>query len=337
MLLMIDNYDSFTYNLVQYFGELGADVRTFRNDEITIERSKRSSPTTSASRPARAAREAGISVPCCKHFAGKMPLLGVCLGHQAIGEAFGGKVIRAKQVMHGKVSTIETTQEGVFAGLPKHFDVTRYHSLAIERETLPDCLEVTAWTTTARSWACATRRWPSRACSSTPNRSCPNTAMRCWPTSSRRHDEAHRFSAFAAHSAQESAMSITPQEALTRCIEHREIFHDEMLHLMRQIMQGQMSPVMAAAILTGLRVKKETIGEISAAAQVMREFANHVTVRTARTSSTSSAPAATARTPSTSPPRRCSSPPPPARRSPSTATAACRRSRAAPTCSRRWA
>ncbi|AOY92633.1 aminodeoxychorismate/anthranilate synthase component II [Cupriavidus sp. USMAA2-4] len=147
MLLMIDNYDSFTYNLVQYFGELGADVRTFRNDEITLDEIEALGPDHICVSPGPCSpREAGISVAVLQHFAGKVPLLGVCLGHQAIGEAFGGKVIRAKQVMHGKVSTIETTQQGVFAGLPRHFDVTRYHSLAIERETLPDCLEVTAWT-----------------------------------------------------------------------------------------------------------------------------------------------------------------------------------------------
>ena len=120
MLLMIDNYDSFTYNLVQYFGELGEDVRTYRNDEITLD--------------------------VLREFAGKMPILGVCLGHQAIGEAFGGRVVRAQTIMHGKVSTIETDCKGVFADLPKHFVVTRYHSLAIERESLPDCLEVSAWT-----------------------------------------------------------------------------------------------------------------------------------------------------------------------------------------------
>ncbi|PWK32379.1 aminodeoxychorismate/anthranilate synthase component II [Cupriavidus plantarum] len=147
MLLMIDNYDSFTYNLVQYFGELGEDVRTYRNDEITIGEIETLKPDHIVVSPGPCSpREAGISIDVLKHFAGKVPLLGVCLGHQAIGDAFGGKVIRAKQVMHGKVSTIETTQEGVFANLPRHFDVTRYHSLAIERETLPDCLEVTAWT-----------------------------------------------------------------------------------------------------------------------------------------------------------------------------------------------
>jgi anthranilate synthase component II len=147
MLLMIDNYDSFTYNIVQYFGELGEDVRTFRNDEITIEEIEALNPDRICISPGpKAPAQAGISVEVLKHFAGKKPILGVCLGHQAIGEAFGGKVIRAKQVMHGKTSAIAHTGEGVFAGLPSPFTVIRYHSLAIERASLPACLEVTAWT-----------------------------------------------------------------------------------------------------------------------------------------------------------------------------------------------
>ncbi len=147
MLLMIDNYDSFTYNIVQYFGELGEDVRTFRNDEITIEQIEAMNPDRICISPGpKAPAQAGISVDVLKHFAGKKPILGVCLGHQAIGEAFGGKVIRAKQVMHGKTSAIAHTGEGVFAGLPSPFTVIRYHSLAIERASLPACLEVTAWT-----------------------------------------------------------------------------------------------------------------------------------------------------------------------------------------------
>jgi len=147
MLLMIDNYDSFTYNIVQYFGELGEDVRTFRNDEITIEQIEAMNPERICISPGpKAPAQAGISVEVLKHFAGKKPILGVCLGHQAIGEAFGGKVICAKQVMHGKTSAIAHTGEGVFAGLPSPFTVIRYHSLAIERASLPACLEVTAWT-----------------------------------------------------------------------------------------------------------------------------------------------------------------------------------------------
>lgn len=147
MLLMIDNYDSFTYNIVQYFGELGEDVRVYRNDEITIEQIEALNPDRICISPGpKAPAQAGISVAVLKHFAGKKPILGVCLGHQAIGEAFGGKVIRAKQVMHGKTSAIAHTGVGVFQGLPSPFTVIRYHSLAIERASLPSCLEVTAWT-----------------------------------------------------------------------------------------------------------------------------------------------------------------------------------------------
>ncbi|HEY9096737.1 MAG TPA: aminodeoxychorismate/anthranilate synthase component II [Hydrogenophaga sp.] len=150
-VLMVDNYDSFTYNIVQYFGELGADVTVVRNDEITVDEIQRRVDAKEVDRlvispgPCSPA-EAGISVAAIEHFAGQLPILGVCLGHQAIGAAFGGKIVRAKELMHGKTSTISTTQEGVFANLPEHFVVNRYHSLAIERDTLPECLKVTAWT-----------------------------------------------------------------------------------------------------------------------------------------------------------------------------------------------
>nr|WP_314547585.1 aminodeoxychorismate/anthranilate synthase component II [uncultured Massilia sp.] len=147
MLLMIDNYDSFTYNIVQYFGELGEDVRTVRNDEITLEQIADMDPDRICISPGpKSPIDAGVSVDVLKEFKGKKPILGVCLGHQAIGEAFGGKIIRAKQVMHGKTSKIAHTGEGVFKGLPSPFTVIRYHSLAIERASLPSCLEVTAWT-----------------------------------------------------------------------------------------------------------------------------------------------------------------------------------------------
>ena len=146
-LLMIDNYDSFTYNIVQYFGELGAEVEVFRNDEITVEGISARGPDRLVVSPGPCTpNEAGISVAAIQHFAGKLPILGVCLGHQAIGAAFGGKIIRAQQLMHGKTSVICTTQEGVFAGLPDKFTVNRYHSLAIERATCPPALAVTAWT-----------------------------------------------------------------------------------------------------------------------------------------------------------------------------------------------
>jgi len=147
MLLMIDNYDSFTYNLVQYFGELGEDVHTYRNDEITIEKIATLKPDRICISPGPCTpNEAGVSVPLLKNFAGKLPILGVCLGHQSIGAAFGGKIIRAQQVMHGKTSVIQHTGLGVFKNIPNPYTVIRYHSLAIERASLPDCLEVTAWT-----------------------------------------------------------------------------------------------------------------------------------------------------------------------------------------------
>ena len=146
-LLMIDNYDSFTYNLVQYFGELGAQVEVFRNDEIDIAGIAAREPDLLVISPGPCSpAEAGISVEAIRHFAGKLPVLGVCLGHQSIGAAFGGKIIRAQQLMHGKTSEITTTREGVFAGLPEKFTVNRYHSLAIERESCPRELKVTAWT-----------------------------------------------------------------------------------------------------------------------------------------------------------------------------------------------
>ncbi|SMF22613.1 anthranilate synthase, component II [Pseudogulbenkiania subflava DSM 22618] len=147
MLLMIDNYDSFTYNLVQYFGELKQDVRVFRNDEITLQQIEELAPKYLVVSPGPCTpNEAGVSVPAIKHFAGKLPILGVCLGHQSIGQAFGGNIIHAKQLMHGKVSPVTHLDKGVFRGLPSPVTCTRYHSLVIERETLPDCLEITAWT-----------------------------------------------------------------------------------------------------------------------------------------------------------------------------------------------
>lgn len=147
MLLMIDNYDSFTYNIVQYFGELGEDVRTYRNDEITLDEIAALAPARICISPGpRGPAEAGISVPLIERFGGKIPILGVCLGHQSIGAAFGGKIIRAKQVMHGKTSVIAHTGVGVFKDLPSPYTVIRYHSLAVERASLPSCLEVTAWT-----------------------------------------------------------------------------------------------------------------------------------------------------------------------------------------------
>ncbi|AZL66649.1 MULTISPECIES: aminodeoxychorismate/anthranilate synthase component II [Pseudomonas] len=147
MLLMIDNYDSFTYNVVQYLGELGAEVKVIRNDEMTIAQIEALNPERIVVSPGPCTpSEAGVSIEAILHFAGKLPILGVCLGHQSIGQAFGGDVVRARQVMHGKTSPVVHRDLGVFASLNNPLTVTRYHSLVVKRETLPDCLEVTAWT-----------------------------------------------------------------------------------------------------------------------------------------------------------------------------------------------
>lgn len=149
MLLMIDNYDSFTYNIVQYFGELGQDVQVYRNDEISLEEIEALNPKYLVISPGPCSpNEAGISLAAIHHFAGKIPLLGVCLGHQSIGQAFGGDVIRAREVMHGRLSSMYHADVGVFKDLPNPFTATRYHSLIVDKNTLPDCLEMTAWTQT---------------------------------------------------------------------------------------------------------------------------------------------------------------------------------------------
>jgi anthranilate synthase component II len=147
MILMIDNYDSFTYNLVQYLGELGAEVKVVRNDEVSLADIEALDPERIVISPGPCSpNEAGISLEAIRRFAGRKPILGVCLGHQAIGQAFGGTVVHAKTLMHGKVSPVEHGGRGVFAGLPNAFIATRYHSLALERQSLPECFEVTAWT-----------------------------------------------------------------------------------------------------------------------------------------------------------------------------------------------
>lgn len=150
MVVMIDNYDSFTYNLVQYLGELGADVRVYRNDQLSVAELEDLAPDRLVISPGPCTpTEAGISVPAIRQLAGRMPILGVCLGHQSIGQAFGGRIVRARAVMHGKTSLIYHNGQGVFSGLPSPFEATRYHSLIVDKATLPACLEITAWTQTA--------------------------------------------------------------------------------------------------------------------------------------------------------------------------------------------
>ena len=150
MLLMIDNYDSFTYNLVQYLGELGADVQVHRNDQITLDEIDALQPERLMISPGPCTpNQAGISMAAIKHYAGKLPILGVCLGHQSIGQVFGGRIVHAREIMHGKTSMIHHKDTGVFKGLTNPYEATRYHSLVIEKESLPDCLEITAWTENA--------------------------------------------------------------------------------------------------------------------------------------------------------------------------------------------
>ena len=147
MLLMIDNYDSFTYNLVQYLGELGEDVRVYRNDQISVDEIERLAPARIVISPGPCTpNEAGVSVETVRRLGGTLPILGVCLGHQSIGQAYGGRIVRAKQLMHGKISVIRHTGAGIFNDLPDGFEATRYNSLVVEREALPACLEITAWT-----------------------------------------------------------------------------------------------------------------------------------------------------------------------------------------------
>ena len=150
MLLMIDNYDSFTYNLVQYLGELGADVHVYRNDNISLQEIEELQPEKIVISPGPCTpNEAGVSIDVIRQFAGRVPILGVCLGHQSIGQAFGGRIVHARAIMHGKTSMMHHSSDGVFRGLPNPFEATRYHSLVIEAASLPDCLEVTAWTVDA--------------------------------------------------------------------------------------------------------------------------------------------------------------------------------------------
>ena len=216
MLLMIDNYDSFTFNLVQYFGELGEDVRVFRNDEIDVAGIEALKPERLVLSPGPCTpAEAGICVEAIRHFAGKLPILGVCLGHQSIGAAFGGRIVRAQRQMHGKASVISTDERGVFRGLPKQFSVIRYHSLAIERESLPGSLVITSTSEDGEIMGVRHVSCRSKACSSIPNRSSPSMATRCCAISSRcrRRSTTCR----SATPTRSSARSSTARSSTTRC------------------------------------------------------------------------------------------------------------------------
>src|SRR5206468_1491518 len=180
MIVMLDNYDSFTYNLVQYLGELGAEVRVLRNDEVPVREIEQLSPSHLVISPGPCTpSEAGITLELIARLAGRVPILGVCLGHQAIGQAFGGKVVRARQVMHGKVSRVRHDGKGVFHGLPSDFQATRYHSLVVERESLPACLAITAESNDGEIMGLRHRALRVEACSSIPRLCSPSTGTRC--------------------------------------------------------------------------------------------------------------------------------------------------------------
>ena len=183
-VLLVDNYDSFTYNLVQELGTLGADPVVFRNDAIEVSgiRQLAADGIVISPGPGRP-EDGGVSMAVVAELGGEVPILGVCLGHQCIAQVFGGRIVAAPELMHGKTSAIFHTGVGVFAEMPNPFEATRYHSLIVERDSLPDVLEVTAETATAWSWACATATCPSKVCSSTPSPSSPTTGPICLPTS----------------------------------------------------------------------------------------------------------------------------------------------------------
>lgn len=265
MLLMIDNYDSFTFNLVQYFGEVGRGGAGDRNDAVDLAGVRALDPSAIVISPGPGTPDdAGISLEVLAALSGVMPIFGVCAGHQAIGQAFGGKVVRARSIMHGKTSPIHHDGRGVFAGLPNPLRprvTTRWWWSRLRCRSVwrfrPGPRMRTAAAT--RSWACAIAASRSKACSS---------------SGIHPHQHGHAMLRnFLDHGLPRAAadppfpsygkpMPITPQQALQRCIEHREIFHDEMVELMHAIMRGEIADSMLAAILTGLRVKKESIGEI---------------------------------------------------------------------------
>ena len=237
MLLMIDNYDSFTYNLVQYLGELGEEVRVSRNDEITLDEIEALAPARIVISPGPCTpKEAGVSVPLIRRFAGRIPILGVCLGHQSIGEAFGGRIVHARQLMHGKTSLIHHDGAGVFRGCRTRITAIRYHSLAIERESKPEVLAITAWTEDGEIMGVRHKTLAVEGVQFHPESILTEHG----------HSLLKNFlegATAAANPVTPGVPRVTPQEALARVIEHREIFHEEMLGLMREIMSGTFGPI----------------------------------------------------------------------------------------------
>jgi len=283
MILLIDNYDSFTYNLAQYLGELGAEVRVVRNDTITLDEIASLAPTHILISPGPGTPdEAGISLAVVQRFAPSIPILGVCLGHQAIGQAFGGRVVRAGRLMHGKVSLVQHDGRGLFQGLPSPFKATRYHSLIVA-EPLPDCLEVSARTPEGEVMALRHRHYPTVGVQFHPESILTEhghqllknflTVGNC--LNSQPLTGSHQLSSGG------SAMSI--KEAIAKVIERQDLSEVEAEAAMTQIMQGQATPAQIGAFLTALRMKGETVSEIAGCARAMRRSAVAVHPRRAKT------------------------------------------------------
>ena len=284
MILLIDNYDSFTYNLAQYLGELGAEIQVARNDAITLDEIAALAPTHIVISPGPGTPDdAGISLAIVERFAPNVPILGVCLGHQVIGQAFGGQVVRADRLMHGKVSPVHHDGQGVFGGLPSPFDATRYHSLIVA-EPFPDCLEVSAYTPEREVMGLRHRRHPAIGVQFHPesilteygHQLLKNFLEADWQqvTDGKRPRVMCRQS-FPG----ESTVSI--REAIAKVVDRQDLTEVEAESAMTQIMQGQVTPAQIGGFLTALRMKGETVGEITGCARAMRRSA--VAVRPRRT------------------------------------------------------
>jgi anthranilate synthase/phosphoribosyltransferase len=264
MILMIDNYDSFTYNLVQLFGELGQEVRVFRNDGLTPQEAERLSPDYLVVSPGPGTpQDAGASVEMIRHFAGKIPVLGVCLGHQAVGTAFGARVVQADRLMHGKSSDILHDSRTLFSSLPPVFPAVRYHSLIIEPRNLPDTLEVSAWTAEGEIMAVRHREFEVEGVQFHPESVATVVGRRIIRNFLDRVKE---------------GPSIDMKQAIAGLMRRKDLSRGEMTTIMRILMDGEATPAQTGAFLAAMGIKGETVEEISAATEVMRDKATHVPI-----------------------------------------------------------
>ncbi len=264
MILLIDNYDSFTYNLKQYLEELSQKVMVVRNDAIAAGEIEKIEPTHIIISPGPGRPEdAGISVEVIKRFSGKFPILGVCLGHQAVGLAFGGKIINAKKLMHGKVSRIDHENRGIFLDIPKRFEATRYHSLAIEKETLPDDLEVTAWCDDGEIMGVRHKKYLTEG-------------VQFHPESILTGQGKNLLKNFLEYTYHEKAEGILIRRGIDKVVKGDDLTLSEAEELMIEVMEGRTTEAQLASFLTALRLKGETIDEVTAFAKVMRQKSVHI-------------------------------------------------------------